>query len=372
MRFFLTYNEPFSGIFKSQVIEVLKNYNDLGFKIKLISIISLRNFFSERKKIKKEYHFSLVLPMFPFLRFWTVNRYFLRFFFKKSELIISRGIFATNLVFLTKLKNCKVIYDGRGAITSEQDEFGVYNGSGLENKIFKIEQKAILNSNYRISVSGKLLEYWKKEFLYNSKNHVIIPSCANYVVETKDFQEKKINKEEIIIVFCGSSSKWHSFEIMVNHFEKFLKYSPKIKIVLLSKINNHIIDLINKFPQRVTQDWVEPSKISNILMKADYGYVYRNQTKTNYVASPVKIAEYLSCGLKLLISDNLGDYTGLVHENSLGFNLDHPFFNYSSLNKVSLSEKKRISSFAKSNLSYSSEKIRNKYLNLINENCFNK
>ena len=159
---------------------------------------------------------------------------------------------------------------------------------------------------------------------------------------------------------------------MVNHFEKFLKYSPNIKIVLLSKINNHIIDLINKFPKRVSQDWVEPSKIPKILIKADYGYVYRNQTKTNYVASPVKIAEYLNCGLKLLISDNLGDYSELVQENSFGFNLDDPFFNYSSLNKVSLSEKMRISSFAKKNLSLNSEKIRKNYLNLVSENSFNK
>ena len=369
---FFCFNERYNGIFKSQVIEVLKTYNDLGFKIKLISIISVRNFFVERKKIKNAYHFSLVLPMFPFLRFWTVNKYFLRFFFKKSEIIISRGIFATNLVFLTKLKNCKVIYDGRGAISSEQDEYGVYNGTGLENQIFKIEQKAILNSNYRISVSEKLLEYWKKDFQYTSKNHVIIPSCANYDLKSKEFTEKKIGKEEIIIVFCGSSSKWHSFEIMISHFEKFLKYSPQIKIIILSKINNCIVDLINKFPKRVSQDWVEPCEIPKILIKADYGYVYRIQTKTNYVASPVKIAEYLNCGLKLLISDNLGDYSELVQENSFGFNLDYPFFNYSSLKKVSLSEKMRISSFAKKNLSLSSEKIRKNYLNLINENSFNK
>lgn len=369
---FFCFNEKYNGIFKSQVIEVLKNYNELGFNFKLISFISIRNFFTERKKIKNEYHFSLVFPMFPFLKFWTVNKYFLRFFLKKSDLIISRGIFATNLVFLTELKNCKVIYDGRGAVTTEQDEYGVYNGTGLENKIFKIEQNAILNSDYRIAVSEKLLEYWNKDFQYNSKNHVIIPSCANYTFKNEDFQDVNVNEEEIIIVFCGSSSKWHSFEIMVSHFEKFLNYSPKIKIIILSKINNHIVDLINKFPKRITQDWVDPSKISNILIKADYGYVYRNQTKTNYVASPVKIAEYLSCGLKILISDNLGDYSELVQNNCFGFNLDSRYFNYSSLNKVSLSEKLRISSFAKSNLSYSSENIRNNYLNLINENSFNK
>ena len=107
------------------------------------------------------------------------------------------------------------------------------------------------------------------------------------------------------------------------------------------------------------------------MIKADYGYVYRNQAKTNYVASPVKIAEYLNCGLKLLISDNLGDYSELVQENSFGFNLDDPF-NYSSLNKVSLSEKMRISSLLTKNLSLNSEKIRKNYLNLVSENSFNK
>ena len=68
--------------------------------------------------------------MFPFLKFWTINKYF-HFFFKNQNLLFPRGIFATNLVLLTKLKNCKVIYDGRGAISSEQEEYGVYNGTGL-------------------------------------------------------------------------------------------------------------------------------------------------------------------------------------------------------------------------------------------------
>lgn len=367
---FLCFNEKCNGIFKSQVIEVLKNYNDLGFHFKLVSIISIRNFFVERKKIKKEYHFSLVLPMFPFLRFWTINRYFLRFFFKKSELIISRGVFATNLVLLNKLNNCNVIYDGRGAICAEQNEYGVYNSTGIESKIFEIEKNAILKSDYRIAVSSKLVEYWQNEYQYKNDKHVVIPSCTNF--DSILMEEKYNNKEDIIIIFSGSSSKWHSFKEMVSHFENFLYYSPRIKIIILSKINFNIAELINKFPKRVSQDWIDSSKISNILKKADYGFVYRTQTKTNCVASPVKIAEYLSCGLKLLISNNLGDYSSLVKNNNLGFNLDEDTFNYSLIKKVSFSEKLRIASFAVNNLKYSSENIKNKYLNLINENSLNK
>ena len=132
MRFFLAYNKVFNRIFKFQIIEVLKTYNDLVFKFKLLSTLSIRNFFVERKKIKNAYHFSLVLSMFPLLKFWTVNKYLLWFFFKKSDLIISRGI------IVTKLKNCRVIYYGRVATNSEQEEYGECHGKGFENKIFEI------------------------------------------------------------------------------------------------------------------------------------------------------------------------------------------------------------------------------------------
>jgi hypothetical protein len=118
--FFLAYNKGFNGIFKFHIIEVLKTYNDQGFKIKLLSILPMINFFVERKKIKNAYHFSLILSMFP-LRFWSCNKFLLWFFLKKSDLIISRGILITNFNFLTKLKNCKVIYYGRSVTNSEQE-----------------------------------------------------------------------------------------------------------------------------------------------------------------------------------------------------------------------------------------------------------
>ena len=364
---FFCFNEKYNGIFKSQVIDVLKNYNELGFNFKLISIISIRNFFSQRRLIKNYYSHSLVIPMFPFLRFWSLNKFLIRFFITKSDIIISRGIFATNLVLLN---NLKVIYDGRGAISAEQNEYGVYNGTGLESIIFKLEKNAVLNSNYRIAVSEKLLEYWKNNYQYIGENHIVIPSCSNFEFDSSYIDKKYLISEEIIIVFSGASSRWHSFDEMAINFENFLNYSDKIKIIFLSKLNSKMTELIDKFPKRVSQKYVESYQVKNILRKADYGYVYRSKSITNFVASPVKIAEYLSCGLKLLISDNLGDYSSLVKNNKLGFNLDDNTFNYSDLKKVSVKEKLRISSFANENLSYKSLKIKNKYLKLINNNRF--
>jgi hypothetical protein len=69
---------------------------------------------------------------------WTVNNYFSCLVFKKSDLFISREILATNFNFLTKLKNCKVIYYGREVTNSEQEEYGECHCKGFENKIFEI------------------------------------------------------------------------------------------------------------------------------------------------------------------------------------------------------------------------------------------
>ena len=154
----------------------------------------------------------------------------------------------------------------------------------------------------------------------------------------------------------------------MSHFDHLLTLNPNVNIKILCKNSSVFSKLKEKYTDSIQIMWVSHDKVREILISADYGYVYRNQTETNEVASPVKIAEYLSCGLKLLISDSLGDYSNLTLLNNLGYNLDSNDFNFSYIKKVSIAEKERISKFALENLSLDSEKIKNKYLSLIYEN----
>ena len=244
---------------------------------------------------------------------------------KHADLIISRGIFATNLALLTKNRNSRVIYNGRGAIFSEQNEFGVYNGTGLEETIFQLEKNAVLNSNMRISVSQNLVAYWQKNFKYEKNGHEIIPSATSFSFVPQRFNSK--DNHRVTIVFSGSFSKWQSFELMCTHFDHFLASNKNIQIKILCKNSSVFSKLKEKYADAIQTMWVSHDKVRDVLITADYGYVYRDITETNKVASPVKIAEYLSCGLKLLISNSLGDYSNLTI-NNLGFNLDSNDFNF--------------------------------------------
>ena len=75
----------------------------------------------------------------------------------------------------------------------------------------------------------------------------------------------------------------------------------------------------------------------------------------------------MSCGLKILISKNIGDYSEMIEKNDLGYIIENYITIY--LEKVNISEKEKIISFYRSNLALYSDKISQRYLNLINENC---
>ena len=355
----------------SQVLDILNLYEKNNINIRLISFVSIKFYFSEKRKIKKYYNRTIVIPIFFRLKYWSFSRFILFFLLYKSKIVFCRGIFSANLALISKRNKCKIIYDGRGAINAEQNEYGVYNNTGLENKIHSLEKRAVLNTDYRISVSTKLLKYWQKEYGYNTNNHVIIPSCSSKKLTFKNNPEDfSFSKKDIIIVFSGTTSKWHSFSIMISHFEIFLEKNKNVKVLILSKLNNIISDLQSRYPNRVIVKWVPPENISSLLSLADYGYVFREQSVTNQVASPVKVAEYLSCGLKVLISKNLGDYSEIIEKNDLGLVIhDNNSF---QLEKVTKSEKEKIINFYNTNFSLYSNKILQLYLKLINENSSNK
>ena len=88
--------------------------------------------------------------------------------------------------------------------------------------------------------------------------------------------------------------------------------------MFLSKRDIIIDQLIDKYPTRISCNWVPHINIRNYLLCGDYGILIRAQSITNTVAAPTKFAEYLISGLRVLISANLGDYSDFVSQFRCG------------------------------------------------------
>lgn len=371
---YLTLGEGYSGVYKSQVIDVCIHLRrEFAKDIRLVSIISLRNFFKERRKIKNEIEHVVILPMMPQSFGWLFNLplLFLFFFFHGTESVISRNVKATNLCLLIKkiglLK--KVCYDGRGAVSAERKEY-LGNSS---SKYHDIELNAVLNSDFRIAVSNQLVEYWNQEFNYKDSNHIVIPCTLGLSFTKPRFKDggmeirKKLgfDKEDIILVYAGSLAGWQSFNLIKDFLAYLLQKKSNVKVLFLSKKDENVHELINMFPGDVVCTWVEHQEVQDYLAACDYGLLLREDSITNKVAAPTKFAEYLSAGLSVIISDTVIDYATLVDKENLGIVVDNYNFKKIELEKVDHGKKENRVKIARKYFSKQSPLNMRKYNNLL-------
>lgn len=345
----MTYNDFPGGIFSSQVIDVVKFLNiELKSHVKLVVIISIRNYLSHRKKIKCEYPQAIVIAGFPGVHRWRLNTFFLHCltFFYKPKTIIGRSVLATQLALILKQKNkhIKVVYDGRAALKAECVEYNVFGDLEIAQDIPELERQCVLQSDYRISISNQLVNYWKNEFGYSEKKHTVIPCTLNSLYENIVITNDNIKQsrdllryktEDVVFVYSGSSSRWQLTATMFDFIMEVLKQNTINKMLFLSNTNNLIKNLQLQFPNQVQCLKVLPHEVPQYLLACDYGLLLREQTITNQVASPVKFAEYLACGLDIIISDNLGDYSEFVKKYDCGVIFNETFIS----KKISLENK---------------------------------
>lgn len=367
---YLTYNDPPSGIYRSQVIDVVNYLDHLAPKnVRLIALISLRKFFANKEKITSRCRHALVLPMFPKAAYWHLNFYTLALIllFRKDRTIMARGPFATNLALrLKQFGFCKkVIFDARGAYYAELNEYNVVKDEGLKKQIAELERKALDQSDFRLAVSGALVNYWKDHYHYEKNRHVIIPCTLSHdfgagfptpeqIVERR--RAMGYAADEVIFIYSGSSAGWQSFGLVDDMMCEYLK-APKARLIVLSDHFDASFKVMQQFKDKLSVQFVEPSKVKDYLFISDYGILYREQSVTNKVASPVKFAEYLNAGLKVIISDNLGDYTDFSAFEDLRFDPSAP-------DPVPYAEKLRIHQLSLA--CYTKERFKEQYSELLN------
>jgi hypothetical protein len=328
---YLTYNDAPSGVYFSQVTDVCSFIKkEQGCPIRLVAFISGRNFSANRKKIKARMQDAIVLPMFPRISNWRKNRILLKglFLLIGKQNIWARGPFAANIALeLKKSGWCrKVVFDGRGAYKAEFEEY-LGKTLVLEDKVELLEKQALEGADLRLAVSGKLVEYWQSVYGYKQPDHVIVPCTINashateFPAEAALQERRKVHDfaaEDIVFVFSGSAADWQSFELLDSCLLDAFSSDPRLKLVILSQAPTEHLRIRQIYGSRVSQQWLKPEAVQDLLLACDIGLLLREDTVTNRVASPTKFAEYLDAGLDILISAQVGDFTGFVREKKCG------------------------------------------------------
>lgn len=346
---FLTFNEQPSGILSSQVIDVIKFLRiKFNIKISFVCFISIRNFFKNRRIILNQLPDAFVIPMFPGLKRWRFNRFLLFFILKiyKIEKVIARSVWATQLALMAKERGIisNVVYDGRGAIYHEFTEYQLIQEKSVVEEIKILEQNSILKSDFQLAISYQLINHWRGFYNYDNTEHVVIP-CT---ISTFQLTQCKINSfpflplnNFVIGVYCGSFSGWQSVDLLYSFVALQMQLQSEFRFLIITPDVELWRKFTSEFGDRVFIISLESIQVISWLKYCDYGFLIRENSVTNQVAAPVKFAEYLSAGLKVVISDNIGDYSSFVLEHNCGHVIRQN--NFIRLDKVTDEEKFRFS-----------------------------
>jgi len=315
--YYITFNDQPSGVYQSQVVDVVKTLAKLSKKrVVLIAFFPLTGFKQNREIIKKSGVESIVLPMVFGITKWRCYQFVLKAITHSKYPAICRGPLAT---VLAQSHFVKVVHDGRAAVKAEIEEYNSTGGNEQLSRDFcAAEQQAVLKSDFNIAVSHQLVNYWEQEFNYRGKNHVVIPctltSATNEAIITPDVAEN----QTVRIVYAGGTSGWQSFEKVVDLLKDLLQRQSNVIVLFLTQEHKAVDKLIAAFPNRCERKFVNHQAVNAILQSCDYGILIRDNKVTNRVASPVKFAEYLNAGLSVLISEGVGDFSAFVTQHQCG------------------------------------------------------
>lgn len=377
----------FDTVFKTQVIGWVNLYREAGLDFEIVKIVPVKNILnrkkqkSDKKGIKQlfsgRFRFLYSFPERYFIgRSLNIFSFFLCFLVsgivnRRVVVQIRASSFHKTFRILKKIfgKRFLLIYDSRAAAAEEYIYSKTNISSNVKKKYEAIKERdrrMIQVSDKVFCVSNILIQYHKNlvgKTLDSNKFFLYPCSADERIFYYKDEVRRKMRKQlgvvnRTVIVYSGGlEMPWHVPKQVFGLFSRINKmYTNAFFLVLTNDeevARRYFFE--NSIPE---QDFliesVDNSKVYEYLNASDLGVLLRDDHLMNNVASPTKFAEYLMCGLPVIISPNVGDFSELVFKQSFGLvyaddqevEILKPW-----IQNIDVDLKKKISAFGTSNFS---------------------
>jgi len=346
---FISYNALSDSVAQSQVIPYLEKLVKRGFDITLLSYEKLNvrvdtQFFCKMKKYLREsgikwhhlrYHKrpSLVATFYDIGQGVIFTYYLLlkdKFNIIHARMIVPAAI----CLIVRKFKKFKWLFDMRGLVAEEYVGHGRWREGGIKFKLVKFVEKLCLLNADHITV----LTYKQKKvtlnllLVYKRKINIdVIPCCVDLDKFILNAPKKNVIVNQsgldskFILIYLGSLGTCYLLSEMI---EYFLCLHKKVKNAFFLFVTNGSKELVlkkakEKGMRREDFNIVQCpfEKVSELLSMGDAGIYFINPYK-KFGSFPIKLGEYLACGLPVTSNSGIGDTADMIKRNKVGTIVD--------------------------------------------------
>jgi glycosyltransferase involved in cell wall biosynthesis len=350
---FISYNGALEPLIQSQGIPYLKGLSEKGVKCFLLTFEKNDKKYARDKiqKLKDElkehdikwyrlrYHKKPSLPATLFDVFMGILAGAWIVFFKKVDIIHCRSTVPAAMGYvISRFLPGKFIFDERGLMAEEYVDGGMWKRDSLVYRVtLYFEKKFLERSDAVIVLSNKIRDFFiSTDYLKNikdKKTHItVIPTCVDlnkFVYSGKKrayIREKFAIEDKFVFLYIGTLGTWYLIDEMLDFFKRAKDIIPNAHFLfLLNTDKDAVTRLIAEkriSPEDITITNAEPSEVPRYISAADAGMFFIKPCFSKQSSCPTKFAEYLACGLPVVINRGVGDTAEMVEENKIGIVVD--------------------------------------------------
>ncbi len=231
---------------------------------------------------------------------------------KKQDVVVCARLIDAINIYFKKSKKIVVWFQG-----IEPEESFMRNGSKFRELILSAIEKMVLkNSSFSFFVSREMKKHFEAKYkIAIEENRCYCMPCLNTSIHKETFfVPQKYSKNTF--AYVGSLEVWQRFEYTVEQYckiEKELNGDSRLYVFTKEKEKAELI-LNSHNCKNYTIDFAPNDLLPLKLSKIKYGFILRENTAVNRVATPTKISTYLSCGLIPIFSECLEDFNNIASE----------------------------------------------------------
>ena len=248
------------------------------------------------------------------------------------KLVHARAQIAAAIALALKRRcRTKMIFDVRGLMAEEYIDAGHWKAHSLPARLTKtMEARALRASDGIVTLTDVLWETMRSWPAVHRETvaHKTIPCCVDLDRFRFDQQQREIRRDELsirdrfVLVYSGSVGGWYMTDEMAQFFSVLKQRNPRAFFLWLTPGNRSIVEEAMQRQQIASTDYtvkkVEPALIAAYLSAADVGIAFYRPGISRLGTSPVKVSEYLACGLPLIINAGIGDSDALILDDQSG------------------------------------------------------
>lgn len=256
---------------------------------------------------------------------------------RKREIVIhSRG--QTSALVASWLKKLygktRPVLDMRGEEGAEFLFLAKQRGLDLEDRrvrrryqVLKAREKQVIEmADHILCVSKAFKRHLQNQYPIPDGKIDVIPCSADPALFFYDKNRRQQTRKELgledklVVVYSGSIRAWQLPDKVVKVFTSLRQTAENLHLLILTPVpelaEKHLKGRIAKDHYTVLS--VDHTHVAKYLMAADLGLLLREKHLLNQVASPTKFAEYLMCGLPVMLTSGIGDTAEVIAKHKAG------------------------------------------------------